>query len=199
MRFRDAALVAGLAAGAACAVNSVRTVRTDFPDPAPFDMSGYREIVVTPFRDEGEIEGLAPGKEAAAAFAEELGRRQKLPVVAGPGAGRAGALLLEGEIRLKTEVRKAIGGATSPADGPFKPASGLTERRSHVLEATLTCRDGASGEEVFRKTYRETKIYDNMDSSAGSAFSQLLDRIRQRFLRTILGEGRNEERALLLR
>jgi hypothetical protein len=117
----------------------------------------------------------------------------------GIGFGRPGTLVLEGDVRLKTEVRKAISESARPVDGPFRSGSGLTERRSHVLELTLTCRDGASGEALYRKAYRETKSYEDTDSSAGSAFFELLGRARQKFLRTILGEGRNEERILLLR
>jgi len=202
MRVREAVLVAGLAGGVACALlDPARSVRTDFPGRVPFDLSGYREIAVVPFRDEGATEGLAPGKEAAASIAEELGRRQKLPIAAEaePKAGRPGTLIIEGEVRLKTEVRKAINEAGRPVEGPFRTGSALTERRNHVLELTLTCRDGASGEALFRKAYRETKFYRDTDSSAASAFSELLGRVRQKFLRTILGEGRNEERILLLR
>ncbi len=200
MRLRSLVLLAGLAGSAACAaLDPARAVRADFPAVAPFDLAAYREIVVPPFRDEGPIEGLEPGKEAAVSFAEELGRRQKLPVARAVGAGGAGTLVLEGEVRLKTEIRKAINQAGRPADGPFGAASSLVERRSHVLEIALTCRDGASGEPLYRKTYREIKNYEDTDSSAGSAFSELLDRARQKFLRTILGEGRNEERILLLR
>jgi hypothetical protein len=207
MRFREVVLVAGLAGGAACALlDPARSVRADFPGVVPFDLSSFREIAVPPFRDEGAVEGLAPGKEAAASFAEELGRRQKIPVTVeadpgptGIGFGRPGTLVLEGDVRLKTEVRKAISESARPVDGPFGSGSGLTERRSHVLELTLTCRDGASGEALYRKAYRETKSYEDTDSSAGSAFFELLGRARQKFLRTILGEGRNEERILLLR
>ena len=202
MRVRELVVVAGLAGGAACAIlGPVRAVRSDFPAPAPFDLSGYREIIVPAFRDAGPIEGLAPGKDAAASFAEELGRRQKIPVVAADDAGtaRPGTLLIEGEIRLKTEVRKAISETGRPVEGPFKARSALTERRSHVLELDLACRDGASGETLFRKAYRETKSLDDTDSSLGTAFSELLDRVRQKFIRTILGEGRSEERSLLLR
>ncbi len=207
MRVREALLVAGLVGGAACAtLDPARAVRADFPGRPPFDLAGYREIVVSPFRDEGEIESLAPGKEAAASFVEELGRRQKIPVAAaaGPEPGEArfnrpGTLLLEGEIRLRTEVRKAINDTARPVEGPFKAPSALTERRNHVLELTLICRDGGSGEALFRKAYRETKFFDDTDSTLGSAFSELLERARQKFVRTILGEGRNEERILLLR
>lgn len=200
MRLRSLALLAGLAGAAACAlIDPARAIRETFPGVRPFDLSAYREITVPPFRDEGPVEGLEPGKEAAVSFAEELGRRQKLPVVTAAGAGREGTLLLEGDVRLKTDIRKAINESGRPSDGPFPLKAGLVERRSHVLEITLACRDGASGEILYRKAFRETKNYEDTDSSAGSAFFELLDRARQKFIRTILGEGRSEERFLLLR
>lgn len=220
MKTRLLVLAALVWIAAGCAtVDPYRSVRIELPGVTPFNLEDYREILVVPFKEEAPPPaGFALAKETTGYLVEEIERDFKGRVVtleateAGPpapddqtawkekGAAHPQALFLTGTVRLSSEVRKAINENGREIDGPFKQTgSGLSERRLYTLDLSLGFIDAATGRSLFRQEYKESKTYVGTKQPAEFAFFELAQRARLKFLRTILGAERLQERFLLIR
>jgi hypothetical protein len=204
---------------ASCAVESVRKIRVEIPDYTEFNLGNYREIVVTDFHVEKGSKDFDLNREWIDYIAFELGRAVKcevdkqaldwnkedlpenqafwktLKTKASP------ALFLTGNIRYSQEIRKAlIDIEKKEVDGPFKQEKkGLTERQIYTLSAEIFLIKAETGEILFRKTYKETRIFPNPNQPFSFAFYELVSLVKQKFFHTILGEENNQDRYLIMR
>ncbi len=219
MRAGRVALLVSLAAfgaafGAACRTDGPVLVRLEMPGVSPFAAGAFEEIVVTDFAAGAPVAGLDLGRELQTYLAAELRRAFKGRVSAGarpPGAapspaawreaaaGREGAVFLTGVVGLTSQVRIAVQDAALP-EGPFKlPGRGLIEQVRWTLTVDLEVVSARTGEPAFRKDYRETRDYGELDKPVEFAFSDLAAVFRGRLLPTLLGVPTFESRTLLRR
>ncbi len=216
MRPARAALLAVLvaAAAAACRSDGPVAVRLDMPGVSPFPPGAFEEIIVTGFRTVTPLPDLDLGRELAAYLAAEVRRAFPGRVTAGErpageepdpaawreaAAGRDGAVFLTGAVSLTSQVRKAVQNVDVP-EGPFKLAGrGLIEQVRWTLSIDLAVISGRTGEALFRKDYRESRDYLELDKPAEFAFSDLSAILRGRLLPTLLGTPTIEPRTLLRR
>ena len=207
-----------LAAETACLSGPSVPVRVDMPGLTPFPPDSFTEIIVANFQTDTPPPDLDPGREFQAYLKAELSRvfkgtvsSQAVPAdaVTGPadpafwkeaGAGRDRAVFLTGSARLTGEVRKALQGKSVPVDGPFKLAGrDLLEQRHWTLAVDLFVISAATGEILYRKSFREERDYMDLEKPAEFGFSELSDRVRARLLPFLLGTSTSEPRALLKR
>lgn len=203
----------------ACGSENARKVKLQIPGPSPINLADYAEVAIINFRVEKETSDIDINKEIVDAFAFELGRGYKgkvaLRTIAWDregliedqafwkslGSRTEKSLFLTGSVRYTQEIRKAlIGSDLKEIDGPFKSVhKGLAERRIFNLVADLCLIRADSGEVVFRKEYKETRMFLNPNQPFSYAFYELLPRVKKKFFRTILGEDRGQERYLILK
>lgn len=209
-----AALLAVLvaAAAAACRSDGPVPVRLDMPGVSPFPPGAFEEIIVTDFRTGAPLPELDLGRELGAYIAAEVRRAFPGRVTTGErpsrdepaawreaAAGRDGAVFLTGVVSLASQVRKAVQDVNVPV-GPFKLAGrGLIEHVRWTLAVDLSVVSGLTGEAVFRKDYRESRDYLELDKPADFAFSDLAAVFRGRLLPALLGTTTIEQRTLLRR
>ncbi len=178
----------------------------------------FSEIIVTDFRDDAPSPDFALGRELQGYLAAELGRSFRGTVsrmdlsrdgkAAGDdpafwkqaAAGRERAVFLTGSARLVGQTRKALEKKNLPVDGPFNlDRRGLIERRRWTLSIDLSVVSAATGETLYKTTFREERDYSDLDKPAEFAFAELADRIRARLFQVLFGAPTIEERTLLRR
>ncbi len=211
-------LAVGIASAAACLSRPPVPVRLEMPGVSPFPAGLFRELIVTNFRDDAPSQDFALSREFQTYLVAELGRSFKGTVsradvswgdeAAGndpafwrrTAAGRGGAIFITGTASLAGQVRKALENKKLPVDGPFKmDGRGLIEQRHWTLSVDLNIVSAATGEPIYKKTLREERDYIDLDKPADFAFSELVDRVRDRLLSLLLGKATTEERTLLRR
>lgn len=208
-----------LAALSACSLDSpyVR-VRVEMPAPAAVRVEDYREIVLAGFHVAEPAADVDLNRDLSAFFEPELKLRTKAAVVRRRPApddaallkqedfwkGTAGAgdkvLFLTGKARFDQELRKALlEKDRGRSEDPFTSDKAWDERKSFTLEVTMMLIDGATGRPVFEKDYKETATYSNIRQPAPFALFDLMQRLKVKFFRDVLGAERIQERYLLYR
>jgi hypothetical protein len=216
VRGRAALLLAALlAAGAACRSASPVLVRLDMPGVSPFPAGSFGEIVVAVFRNEAPLPDFDAGLEMQATLAAALrpAFRGTVSLHALPAAdaatpsfwrdaaaGRDRAVFITGSVRLVSQVRKAVQGKSVPVDSPFNLAGrALIEQLRWTLLVDLVVISGESGGILYAKSFREDRVYIDLEKPVDFAFSDLSAGFRDRLLPVLLGTPTIEERSLLRR
>ena len=95
-------------------------------------------------------------------------------------------------IKNNYERFKALEKKNLPVDGPFNlDRRGLIEQRRWTLSLDLSVVSAATGETLYKKTFREERDYIDPDKPAEFAFAELADRIRPAFSRSFSGPRRS--------
>jgi hypothetical protein len=85
-------------------------------------------------------------------------------------------------------------------DGPFNvDRRGLIEQRHWTLSVDLSVVSAATGEALYKTTFREERVYIDLDKPAEFAFAELADRIRARLFPVLFGAPMIDARTLLRR
>ena len=185
---------------------------------AAVDLSPYREIIVTNFRQDMPPADFELDNWLVDSLANALGRifkgsvlRQKVAwgqaarlddpdFWRSAGAGHEGAVFLTGTVRLTGQTEKALRRDSIPKDSPFKLTDrGLAERSRFKAVVECVMIPAARGDIAYRETYEETRSYDVAGQSAEIAFADLFDGIMPRIFRSLLGTERLQWRYLLSR
>ncbi|OGD15118.1 MAG: hypothetical protein A2W20_03735 [Candidatus Aminicenantes bacterium RBG_16_66_30] len=218
MKPRSFIIVAVLLAAAACFSRPPVPVKVEMPGISAFPPGLFSEIIVTDFRDDAPSPDFALGQELQAYLAAELGRSFKGTVSRmhlsrggkaaaddpafwkQAAASRVRAVFLTGSAGLVGQTRKALEKKKLPAVSPFDiDRRGLIEQRRWTLSVDLSVVSGATGEALYKITFREERDYIDLDKPAEFAFAELADRIRARFFPVLFGAPTIEERILLRR
>lgn len=203
----------------ACASQEARRVSLGIPGYTPLKPADFGEVHITNFRSETPTEEFDAAKEFVEYMSVELARRFEGRVVrtAVPAdkAGREGdrefwaalpvgpkpTLFLTGAVSYTEEVRKALLVTDEKEiDGPFRQEKkGLSERRLYTITIDIALIRGGTGEIVLAKRFKETSTYPDPNVPFGYAFHELAPHIRQKFLQTVFGDSRLQERYLFTR
>lgn len=205
-------------AAAACRSAAPLDVHTSLPGVSPFPPGTFSTIIVTRFRDDAPPPGFAPAPALEDVLASGLRRELKntgglvdrdpddalacatdAAIWKAAGEGRpAGAAFLTGSVLLSAKTLKAIN-RKALADGPFDLVRRLIAKRRWTLEAAVSVISAATGETLYRETFRESQDYGELDKEAEFAFSELADRVLGRVVQALLGRPTIEVRTLLRR
>ncbi len=210
-------LSALLLAGCSGTVN-YQKLRIEIPTYSSLDLDDFQEVAVTTFLVPKETAGVDLNKEVTEYFITELARKFKGKVMVRSialdneavfkqpefwkalSAGQSGLLFLTGKADLEKETRKSVlTRPGNPREAEFSPQRAIAERTVFTLDATIYLIRADSGEIVLSKDFKETRAYTNPKQRADFAFSDLVQRIKQKLFRPILSEERLEERYLLLK
>jgi hypothetical protein len=216
---KNSLVLAGLLLLSACSsVDTYKKIRLEIPAYSNLRLDRFQELVVATFLTPKETAGVDLSKEIGQYFEQELERRfpgrvffravdmEGEDVFQNPEfwkslAQNSGSLLyFTGKADLSRETRKAVlSRPGDPWENELSPTRSIAERTVFVLDITIHIINAASGEILVSKTYKESKTYVNPAQRADFALFDLIQRVKQKLFRPILGEERIQERYLLAR
>jgi len=204
---------------AACRSDAYRKLRVELPAYSPVKLEDFLEVVITPFLVADQPQGIDLNKEIADYLKPELERKFKgrvtlrqVPLESEEAfkqpeywrslaAGSSKPLVVTGRVTLNQETRKAI--LTRPVrsleEEPLSPQRSLDERRIFTMEISLYLIKAETGETLLQRDFKETKSYTNPNQRTDFAFYDLIQRVKAKLFRLILGEERIQDRYLLTR
>lgn len=191
-------------------------LKVEMPGESQIDLEKFERIVITDFLVKKETKDIDLNHEIRDYLNFELGQKLKgkvklksLPIEndkvfenqdfwKGLHTDAESTLIFTGTADYTEEVRKAILETKKDRfEDPFPRSKKLAERRFYTLKLDLYLIDSQSGEILYRRNFKETKGYRNPNQTAYFAFFDLIQRVKVKLLRNILGDTKIEERYLI--
>ncbi len=201
-----------------CVSENQFNIRIDAPGKIALDLNQFSELFVTDFLIKSQTKGLDLNKEIMDYFSSELEKNFKGKISTKKitmekeevfknedfwknlSADKENTLILTGNIQYKEEVRKAvIGRRKKDSEDPFQPVKALAERRFYLLNLDLYFIDGKTGKPLYKKSFKESRNYQNPEQTAYFAFFDLIKAVKEKLYRDLLGERRLQQRYLIIR
>jgi hypothetical protein len=199
-----------------CASNDYWKLRIEVPGKTSFDLDQYKEVVITNFLIKEETKDFNLNHEIVDYFSFEIGQnfngkvsKEEITFEEEPFKNEAfwknllpaqkDAILFTGGAEYTEEIRKAIlQEKRDRFEDPFiSKKKGLAERRFYTLNIDLYIIDAKTGKTLYTRNFKESKGYQNPKQTAAFAFFDLIQRVKAKFLRNILGEASVQERYLI--
>lgn len=199
-----------------CASNDYLKLRIEVPGKTSFDLDQYKEVVVTNFLIKKETKDFNLNHEIVDYFSFEIGQnfngkvsKEEITFEEEPFENEAfwrnllpaqeDAVLFTGGAEYTEEIRKAIlQEKRDRYEDPFiSKKRGLAERRFYTLNIDLYIIDAKTGKTLYTRNFKESKGYQNPKQTAAFAFFDLIQRVKAKFFRNILGEASIQERYLI--
>lgn len=212
------ALLLALLLFTSCVSESQLNIRIEAPGKIVLDLDRFSEIFVTDFLIKNQVKGLDLNTEIVDYFSSELENNFKGKISTKKitmekeevfknedfwknlSADKEKTLLLTGSIQYKEEVRKSIlGKKKKDSEDPFQPEKTLAERRFYLLNLDLYLIDGKTGKALYKKSFKESRNYENPEQTAYFAFFDLIKAVKEKIFRDLLGERRIQQRYLIIR
>jgi len=213
-----AALLIALLFFISCVSEKKFNIRIDAPGKVVFDLDQFSELFVADFLIKSQAKGLDLNTEIIDYFSSELENKFKGKISTKKIAlekeevfknedfwknlsdNKEKILFLTGSIQYKEEIRKAvIGRKKKDSENPFQPEKTLAERRFYLLNLDLYFIDGKTGKAVYKKSFKESRNYQNPEQTAYFAFFDLIKAVKEKLYRDLLGERRIQLRHLIIR
>lgn len=201
-----------------CVSENKVSIRIEAPGKIVLDLDRFSEIFVTDFLITSQAKGLDLNTEIIDYFSSELGNNFKGKISTKKitlekeevfknedfwknlSADKKNTLFLTGNIQYKEEIRKAvIGRRKKDFEDPFQPERILSERRFYLLNLDLYFIDGKTGKALYKKSFKESRNYNNPEQTAYFAFFDLIKAVKEKLYRDLLGERRIQQRYLIIR
>jgi hypothetical protein len=200
-----------------CASNDYWKLKIEVPGKTSFDLGQYKEVVITNFLIKEETKDFDLNHEIVDYFSFEIGQNFKGDVSSKQIAfekeepfedeafwknllpAQKDALLFTGGAQYTEEIRKAIlQEKRERFEDPFiSKKRDLAERRFYTLNLDLYIIDAKTGKALYTRNFKESKGYQNPRQTAAFAFFDLIQRVKAKFFRNILGEASIQERYLI--
>lgn len=197
-----------------CAGYNYVKLRLELPAKATVQLDKYSEIRLVNFIIKRQPKDLDLNKEIRDYFQFELSKEIEQKVTQldlevknkavlkdknfwktqAPGEK---VLFITGTLEYKEEIRKALLRKEKRqfAD-PFSSPT-LAERRFYSLLFDLYLIDSTSGEVIYHRQFKETQFYQNKNQTAYFALFDLLQKLKPKLFRRLLGGQRVQERYLI--
>ena len=193
-------------------------IRIEAPGKAVLDLNQFSEILVTDFLIKGKAKNFDMNKEFSDYFTTELGNNFKGKISTADinlekedvfkneafwkdlSDDNKNTLFLTGSIEYKEEVRKAVlERRKKDSEDPFQPKKTLAVRRFYLLNLDLYFIEGKTGKALYKKSFKESRRYNNPKQTAYFAFFDLIKAVKEKLYRDLLGERRIQQRYLIIR
>ena len=200
-----------------CSSGNHWKLKIEMPGETVLDLQQFKEIVITNFLIKHETEDINLSQEIIDYLSTELGRQYQGKITSkninieneeifqdeefwrSMKEGTKSSLFLSGSADYKEEIRKAIleERRGERSEGPFTSGRKLAERRFYTLNLDVFLIEGQSGQTLYKRSFKEAKGYKNPNQTAYYAFFDLIQTVRVKFFRNILGGKKIEERYLI--
>lgn len=199
-----------------CTSSSYLKLRVEIPRRAAYNLEQFSEIVITNFFIKKRTKKFDLNQELVNYFASEIEREFK-----GKTSSKTislekeeifsdkefwknlsldlkGAVLLTGSAQYSEEIRKAISETKKGySEDLSKKRRIMEERRFYTLSLNLYLIDAKTGEALYKRSFKESKGYKNPNQTAPFAFFELIQIVKGKFFRNILGGTKIQERYLI--
>lgn len=192
-------------------------LKIEVPGKTAVDLDRFKEIVITNFLIEKETEDINLSQEILDYFNFELEQNFNGKITSKNISftndevftnknfwkdileDSKNVLFLTGSAFYTEEIRKAIleEKRRGRFEEPFTSGKKLAERKFYTLNFNLYIIDAKSGETLYKRSFKETKSYKNPNQTAYFAFFDLIQNVKAKLFRTILGGKKIEERYLI--
>lgn len=199
-----------------CTSSSYLKLRVEIPRRAAYNLEQFSEIVITNFFIKKRTKKFDLNQELVNYFASEIEREFK-----GKTSSKTislekeeifsdkefwknlsldlkGAVLLTGSAQYSEEIRKAISETKKDySEDLSSKGKIMEERRFYTLSLNLYLIDAKTGEALYKRSFKESKGYKNPNQTAPFAFFELIQIVKGKFFRNILGGTKIQERYLI--
>lgn len=201
-----------------CVTTEYWKMKIDIPRRTELDLEAFDSIIITPFLVEKEVEDFDLIKEIGDYFESMLNRKTEVAVTTRdiPVKNEAqfessdfwknqesdgeSTLFLTGSAQYTSETRKALlKRAKKRYEDPFPTEAKLEQRKFYTLNMNLFLIDAQSGKPVYKREFKETKGYENPNQTSYFAFFDLIQKIQEKLLRSVLGLKQVQERYLVIK
>lgn len=199
-----------------CASNDYWKLKIELPGKASFNLDQYNEVVITNFLIKEETKDFNLNQELVDYFSFEIGQNFKGTVSIKEITfeeepfkneafwknllpDRKEAILFTGGVQYTEEIRKAILQKQKERfEDPFvSKKRSLAERRFYTLNLDFYIIDAKTGKALYKRNFKESKGFENPKQTAPFAFFELIQRVKAKFFRNILGVASIQERYLI--
>ncbi|MFP4081324.1 MAG: hypothetical protein ACLFVG_01055 [Candidatus Aminicenantes bacterium] len=201
-----------------CATHYRWKIKLEIPGESALDLKPFQQIVITNFLIKKETRDIDLSKEIMDYFNFEIGQKYEGEISLKDISLKdeqvfeqdnfwkhlqddaKKTLFFTGSAHYSEEVRKAILEKTRRRqyDEPFTSEKKLAERKFYTLQLDLYLIEAESGNPVYERSFKETQGYDNPNQTAYFAFFDLIQKVKEKFFRHLLGGERTEERYLII-
>lgn len=214
--FAFAALVALLFQFLSCSSDQYWKLKLEIPSEAPLDLGQYEEIIITNFLIQKETADINLSQELVDYFNFEIGQEFNGKITVKnisiedeniftkdsywkDSAKKAEkTLFLTGSAQYTEEIRKAIlDTKRTKHEGPFDAERKLAERKFYTLNLDLYLIDAETGKTIYSREFKETQGYQNPNQTAYFAFFDLIQRAKDKLLRSVTGGEKIQERYII--
>ena len=199
-----------------CTSSSYLKLRVEIPRRASFNLEQFSEIIITNFFIKKRTKKFDLNQELVNYFASEIEREFK-----GKTSSKTislekeeifsdkefwknlsldlkGAALLTGSAQYSEEIRKTISETKKDySEDLSSKGKIMEERRFYTLSLNLYLIDAKTGEALYKRSFKESKGYKNPNQTAPFAFFELIQIVKGKFFRNILGGTKIQERYLI--
>lgn len=199
-----------------CTSSSYLKLRVEIPRRAAFNLEQFSEIVITNFFIKKRTKKFDLNQELVNYFASEIEREfkgktssktislEKEEVFSDKEFWKnlpldlKGAVLLTGSAQYSEEIRKTISETKKDySEDLSSKGKIMEERRFYTLSLNLYLIDAKTGEALYKRSFKESKGYKNPNQTAPFAFFELIQIVKGKFFRNILGGTKIQERYLI--
>lgn len=209
-------LLLGLIFFFSCNAGEEVKLRIELPRKTPIPLDNFDEFIVTNFMIEGEAQDFDMNKELTDFFSAELDQNLEKNISSKeisfdtedifqnnefwrtlfPGQSRA--LLFTGKMEYTQEIRKAIRSVQKRQfETPFPEESRIDSRKFYSLDLQIFIIEARTGEILYKRNFKESKTYRNPNQTAHFAFIDIIQSVRDKLFRQILGEEQIQQRYLI--
>jgi len=199
-----------------CTSSNYWKLKIEAPGVESVSLDQFKEVIITNFLVEKETKDFNLNQELIDYFSIELGKHfegkiiskeiswEKEEIIKKEDHWRnllpesKKALYLTGKTKYTQEIRKAIlEQARDRSQESLFYKKGLAQRKFFTLILHLYLIKAQTGEILYERNFKESKSYQNPKQTANFAFYDLMEIIRMKFFRNILGEQTIQQRYLI--
>ncbi len=192
-------------------------LKIEMPRRTAIDLAQFQEIIITNFWVKKQTKDINLSQELIDYFKFSLEKNFKGKIVSKEisfnhddifsnqdfwknlAHSSPRALYFTGVASYGQEIRKAIleERRSDRFESPFKAEKKLAERKFYTLNLDLYLIDSTTGDVIYKREFKESKGYRNPNQTAYFAFFDLIQRVKDKLFRIILGGEKIEERYLI--
>jgi hypothetical protein len=209
-------LLLGLIFFLSCSSGEHLNLRIELPRKTPIPLDDFDEFIVTNFVIKGKSQDFDINKELSDFFSAELDRGLEKKISSEEISfeneevfqdqefwqtlfpDRRGTLLFTGSLEYTQETRKAIRTLQKRQfETPFPEESRIDARKFYSLDIQIYIIDAQTGRSLYKRNFKESKTYNNPNQTSHFAFIDILQSVRDKLFRQLLGEEQVQQRYLI--
>jgi len=209
-------LLFGLLFLLSCSSGDHLNLKIELPRKPPIPLENYDSLIVTNFMIKGEAQDFDMNKELTDFFSAEFEQELEKKISSGELSfqnedvfqdqefwqtifpEQRGTLLFTGKLEYTQEIRKAIKSLQKRQfETPFPEESRIDTRKFYSLDLYIYIIDPQTGEVLYKRNFKESKSYTNPNQTSHFAFIDIIQSVRDKLFRQLLGEEQVQQRYLI--